>query len=181
MSRLRNRINTHMDNAKYDWEHRHVDDSYVDEACVQLHQAIEKSIKLLTEMNGIVYSHSHDIAYLLNDLPDSYTSAPWFAPLFLQAPTLTNWYYTLRYNDEFSTTSKSFIDIYPLAEELVKELDNTVQYVSTHETKVQHILNAKKCTHAIDKIMKLVPEAAYAYDDALEDAVLAAIKIVSRE
>jgi HEPN domain-containing protein len=73
------------------------DDAFLDIACFETQQAIEFLIKAILLENGISYSKSHDIQYLLSLLKQTNFSFEKMDSLELLSDTITDWEENSRY------------------------------------------------------------------------------------
>jgi HEPN domain-containing protein len=80
------------------------DDAFLDVACFETQQAIEFLIKAILLENGISYSKSHDIRYLLTLLEQVNFSFEKMDSLDLLADTITDWEENSRYGKGVRTT-----------------------------------------------------------------------------
>jgi HEPN domain-containing protein len=80
------------------------DDAFLDVACFETQQAIEFLIKAILLENGISYSKSHDIRYLLTLLEQVNFSFEKMDSLDLLADTITDWEENSRYGKGVHTT-----------------------------------------------------------------------------
>lgn len=80
------------------------DDAFLDVACFETQQAIEFLIKAILLENGVSYSKSHDIRYLLSLLEQVNFSFEKMDSLDLLADTITDWEENSRYGKGVRTT-----------------------------------------------------------------------------
>jgi HEPN domain-containing protein len=80
------------------------DDAYLDVACFETQQAVEFLIKAILLENGIPYSNSHDIRYLLTLLESIPFEFDKKESLDLLSDTITDWEEGSRYGKGVRTT-----------------------------------------------------------------------------
>lgn len=80
------------------------DEAFLDVACFEAQQAIEFLIKAILFENGIAYSKSHDIRYLLSLLEEIHFTFEKMDALDLLADTITDWEESSRYGKGVRTT-----------------------------------------------------------------------------
>lgn len=80
------------------------DEAYLDVACFETQQAIEFLIKAILLENGVPYSKSHDIRYLLSLMENINFSFEKKDALELLSDTITDWEESSRYGKGVRTT-----------------------------------------------------------------------------
>lgn len=80
------------------------DDAYLDVACFEAQQAIEFLIKAILLENGVEYTKSHDIRYLLSMLESINFTFEKIDALDLLSDTITDWEEGSRYGKGVRTT-----------------------------------------------------------------------------
>ena len=80
------------------------DEAYLDVACFETQQAIEFLIKAILLENGVPYSKSHDIRYLLSLMENIDFSFEKKDALELLSDTITDWEESSRYGKGVRTT-----------------------------------------------------------------------------
>lgn len=83
------------------------DDAYLDIACFEAQQALEFLMKAILLENGIAYSKSHDIRYLLSLLEEIRFSFASQEALELLSDTITDWEEGSRYGKGVRTTAQT--------------------------------------------------------------------------
>ena len=81
-----------------------MDEAYMDVACFETQQAIEFLIKAILQENGVEYSKSHDIRYLLELLESIDFTFEKMDVLDMLADTITDWEENSRYGKGIRTT-----------------------------------------------------------------------------
>ena len=81
-----------------------LDEAYMDVACFETQQAIEFLIKAILQENGVEYSKSHDIRYLLELLESINFTFDKMDVLDMLADTITDWEENSRYGKGIRTT-----------------------------------------------------------------------------
>ena len=101
-----------------------IDDAYMDIACFETQQAIEFLIKAILLENGIEYSKTHDIRYLLSLLEQTGFEFEKMEALDNLADTITDWEQSSRYGKGIRTTVQT-----------IKRIHNI--YINMNETFIE--------------------------------------------
>ena len=101
-----------------------IDDAYIDIACFETQQAIEFLIKAILLENGVEYSKTHDIRYLLSLLEQTGFEFEKMEALDTLADTITDWEQSSRYGKGIRTT-----------EQTIKRIHNI--YINMNETFIE--------------------------------------------
>lgn len=120
MSKLLNRSITKLDIAELAWSRRNMDDTYVDDACFNIQQSMEMTLKYLIELSGNLYPKSHRIESLISVLDGIGASAPQVDAIRNKAALYSAWEAESRYLDDFSALSSDVLEAIPLAKDLIE-------------------------------------------------------------
>ncbi len=127
MSKLLSRAMVALENAEHNYGRLHIDDCYLDACCYNLQQAIEFSLKFLTEMTGQQYAENHDIRANLNILNRVDYHVSFEKELRNMASTLYSWETESRYKDSFVAVLEDIEEAFVYAKALVAEARGKVQ------------------------------------------------------
>jgi HEPN domain-containing protein len=101
------------------------DDAYLDVACFETQQAVEFLIKAILLENGIPYSNSHDIRYLLSLLESISFEFDKKEALDLLSDTITDWEEGSRYGKGVRTTVQTVQRVHNIYKSLNDAFLNT--------------------------------------------------------
>lgn len=98
------RANNNMINFEDNFKHYQADESFLNEMCYNLQQALEHYIKAIFELQGKTYPAVHQISILLNVLGDKGFHIPMENDIRQNVDSYDNWSTATRYNTNFYTT-----------------------------------------------------------------------------
>ena len=124
MSTMYNRSIAMFEQSKKALSSINIDDAYMDIACFETQQAIEFLIKAILLENGIEYSKTHDIRYLLSLLEQTGFEFEKMEALDTLADTITDWEQSSRYGKGIRTTVQT-----------IKRIHNI--YINMNETFIE--------------------------------------------
>lgn len=120
MSKLLNRAMSKLDIAEMAWSKRNVDDSYVDDACFNIQQSMEMTLKYLIELSGNLYPRSHRIESLISALDNIGVSASQIDAIRDKAALYSAWEAESRYLDDFVALSSDVLEAMRLTNDLIE-------------------------------------------------------------
>lgn len=94
------------------------DEAFLDVACFEAQQAIEFLIKAILMENGVAYSKSHDIRYLLSHLEEINFVFEKMDSLNLLSDTITDWEESSRYGKGVRTTVQTVQRVHNIYESM---------------------------------------------------------------
>jgi HEPN domain-containing protein len=94
------------------------DEAFLDVACFEAQQAIEFLIKAILLENGVAYSKSHDIRYLLSHLEEINFVFEKMDSLNLLSDTITDWEESSRYGKGVRTTVQTVQRVHNIYESM---------------------------------------------------------------
>jgi HEPN domain-containing protein len=94
------------------------DEAFLDVACFETQQAIEFLIKAILMENGVAYSKSHDIRYLLLHLEEINFVFEKMDSLNLLSDTITDWEESSRYGKGVRTTVQTVQRVHNIYESM---------------------------------------------------------------
>lgn len=94
------------------------DEAFLDVACFEAQQAIEFLIKAILMENGVAYSKSHDIRYLLLHLEEINFVFEKMDSLNLLSDTITDWEESSRYGKGVRTTVQTVQRVHNIYESM---------------------------------------------------------------
>lgn len=166
----------YLDKAKTDWSKRHVDDEFVDTACIDLMFSIECAIKYLISLEGKPVPRTHFLKELLSDLPIEYYESDWYTALDKWKKITDTWYSDSRYNDTFSAVNEIVDDYLIACEKLISDASNSIKYTCTIESRVQKVLNKLNSTKTVSEVLKFLPSC-----DVSDDVLFSLVTEILRD
>ena len=127
MSKLLARAKVKFSNACYNYTRMGEDDAFLDEACYNLQQTIELSLKYLVEMNGENFDEESDINIHLSKLKKLNAKIPCEEKIFSMTSTINTWSIQPRINDSFTATIEDINQVKEIAESLINYCDGLVK------------------------------------------------------
>lgn len=97
------------------------DELFINIICYNLQQSAELFLKHILEINGIKYSRTHDIAYLISEIEDNNIQLSITDRFKLSAEKFTSWESKTRYLKNFRVAKGNMLLGFEVLEELFKE------------------------------------------------------------
>jgi len=154
------------------------EDLHLDMLCYFINTCLEYLLKHLLEMNGIPVVYTHVLRHLLSQLPSFYACSEWYGILRKHAAEVDDWGTQTLYGTSFTAVMETVLDLEKCYSLLLSDIENSVTYESTYESKVNKILLQLKSSYTTEQVIRYMPDTDMP-DDVLFDAVKTAIKLLS--
>ena len=145
MSKLLSKAKRSLEMAKIAYNKMNVDEFYREECCYSLQQTIERTLKYILEIKGIVYPLKHNIAPLIKNVEALGVKVS--KVLSKNTKMIDSWEAESRYSDNFYELKQNIEEVFKAAEELITIAENIE--IPEYKLNIKEQITVKLKSHKI--------------------------------